>query len=69
MDDVYDDVYDPDYDPDDVTCKFCGEEELEWVHTGKRWALFGADGILHVCSRTASADDFEDLAKAKWRGE
>lgn len=46
--------------PNDVTCNRCGEEHLDWVHTGERWRLLNSNGTFHTCQ--ASADDFEDLA-------
>lgn len=60
MADLFDE-YGPDEDREDVTCKYCGEDDLEWAFTGKRWVLMNADGDIHVCARVASADDFDDL--------
>lgn len=47
--------------PGEVTCRYCGAESLEWVHTGVRWRLVGDGGHFHVCPDRV-ADDFEALA-------
>lgn len=36
-------------DPEGVTCKRCGEENLEWRDFAGRWRLFDYRGRLHRC--------------------
>lgn len=59
------DLGDEDYDyvpSDEVICKYCGAGGNEWIHTGVRWRLMGADGKWHECRKEKpSADDFEVL--------
>jgi hypothetical protein len=48
-------------------CKFCGSRFVYWQHTGVRWRLYEAAGTgptPHVCQRTASLDDFDDISNA-----
>jgi hypothetical protein len=59
--DEYEDAPDG-YYADNVTCRYCGTGGLEWAFTGKRWVLMNDDGEIHVCNRTASPDDFEDIS-------
>jgi hypothetical protein len=35
----------------EVTCKYCGQPDLEWVQLPAGWRLFDSDGNLHKCSR------------------
>lgn len=60
------DLFDKDvYSDDDgytVRCKRCGEEGLEWIHSGVRWRLIDGDGKPHVCKNDNAIDDFEVLA-------
>jgi hypothetical protein len=45
-------------------CKFCGSTDVSWIHTGVRWRLYDDEAKnLHVCARTATTDDFDDLTK------
>lgn len=44
-------------------CRFCGSREVYWIHTGVRWRLFNTTASgPHVCKRTASLDDFDDIS-------
>lgn len=47
------DYYDEDYD-EGVTCKYCGEPELEWVKLKGRWTLVNSDGDIHRCKKQRS---------------
>lgn len=49
-------------DEQGVTCCYCGADGLEWAFTGSRWVLMNDDGAPHVCNRTASPDDFDDIS-------
>lgn len=53
-----------DPDPrDPVTCKFCGADDVEWIHTGVRWRLFDSEAMRpHVCRNDCTADDFGVVA-------
>lgn len=35
--------------PDKNRCAFCGDDTVEWIHTGVRWRLFDDNGKQHVC--------------------
>lgn len=53
-----------DQEPTDVTCKYCGEEELAWQEIVKAdgtlgHVLFTQAGHRHVCDRSAKADEFD----------
>lgn len=59
--DLYDEYPDDRDDDEGVTCKHCGKEGLEWLHTGKRWRLIDDEGNFHVCRNDDAIDDFEVL--------
>ena len=42
------DSYNEDVRDDLMTCRRCGEQDLEWQETPKGWRLT-KDGVLHVC--------------------
>ena len=41
-------------------CRFCGNREVIWIHSGVRWRLYEADAqTLHSCGKVATSDDFD----------
>jgi len=56
-------------EPPNATCKFCGAEDLEWVHTGVRWVLVTETGRRHQCKalRRPTADEDFDVVPADER--
>ena len=49
--DLYNYGYEGENEGDRVTCRRCGEQDLEWQETPKGWRL-AKDGVLHVCDHS-----------------
>ena len=56
MADYYNEMYDytdpEDYwEPFQVKCKYCGNDQLEWVETDRGWRLANRNGKVHHCTK------------------